>query len=292
MTEHEQRRLAAQVRARRNDVERLAEVRGWIGRHRAPHQRVALRTADGVRLAATWLPGPTADAPAVVLAHGFAAHRRKPAYAFLADVLAGSVHVLSIDLRGHGGSRGRCALGGHEWQDVTAAIDAMRRRGHETVVPIGLSMGGASTLHALARGASADAAVVISTAGWHGDLRLDAMRKLDSLWRTRWKRVGWQLVAGFRMLPPAEWEPYPDPADLAERSGVPLLVIHGADDAYFPREHAEALRDAARGRAVLWDEPEGFGHAEDGITPAFCARLARAVLAVARDGRFPKRDEA
>ena len=40
---------------------------------------VALRAADGVRLAADLWPTATAAPSAVVLAHGFGAHRRDPA---------------------------------------------------------------------------------------------------------------------------------------------------------------------------------------------------------------------
>lgn len=33
----------------------------------------------------------------------------------------------------------------------------------------------------------------------------------------------------------------------------------------------------------------GFGHAEDGVTPAFADRLAEAVAAVVQTGRWPER---
>ena len=97
--------------AHRGVVRAFLETRGVVGGHHAPHAEVRLLAADGTDLAATWLPGPHADAPAVVLAHGFAAHRRKPAYARLADGLADHAHVLALDLRGHGHSRGHTTLG-------------------------------------------------------------------------------------------------------------------------------------------------------------------------------------
>jgi uncharacterized protein len=47
---------------------------------------------------------------------------------------------------------------------------------------------------------------------------------------------------------------------------------------------------AARGDgAVLWEEPSGFGHAEDGITAGFVAALGDAIVEVEARGRFPAR---
>lgn len=279
--------LAVKRRGDRSTVDRLAEVRGWVGGHRAPHRTVTLRTADGLRLAASWLPGPSADAPTVVLAHGFAAHRRKPAYAFMADHLAGSCNVLSLDLRGHGQSQGRCELGSAEWQDVQAAVEALRRRGHDRVVGLGLSLGGTSIAHALARGVEMDGAVLVSSSARHWDLTLPGMADLHRLVHSRPKRLAWQALARFRVRPPGEIPTYPDPVELVATTQVPLLVVHGADDAYFGAEHAHQLVAAAGGPAVLWEEPAGFGHAEDGVTPAWCQRISQAVAEVTRTGRFP-----
>ena len=51
--------------------------------------------------------------------------------------------------------------------------------------------------------------------------------------------------------------------ELAARiAPVPLLVVHGDADHYFPVEHAEHLFAAAGEPKELWLEP-GFGHAEN-----------------------------
>lgn len=280
--------LAAKLRAQRSDLRRLAETRAWLGGHRAPHRRVDLTTDDGVRIAASWLPGPRARGPGVVLVHGFAASRRKPAYALLADHLAGTVDVLSLDLRGHGQSGGRCRLGADEWRDVAAGVAALRDRGTRDVVVVGVSLGATATCHALARGLDVAGVVLISGSARHHDLDLPGMRTLDGLWRHPVKRRVWQLLAGFRMDDPATIPPYPDPVDLLGGTSTPVLVVHGPDDDYFSLDHATALRDAAGGSATLWEEAPGFGHAEDGITPALCARLAAAVTTVVTDRSFDR----
>ena len=52
------------------------------------------------------------------------------------------------------------------------------------------------------------------------------------------------------------------------------MIIHGTDDHLFAPDHARRLYEAAGEpkRLLLGD---GFGHAEDGLTPAFERRLAR-----------------
>lgn len=280
--------LAARARARRSWVRVLLEVRGVIGGLRAPHRDLRLEAADGTRLAASYLPGPAPDAPAVVLAHGFAARRRKPAYALLADVLAGFVHVLTLDLRGHGGSGGRCSLGDRERFDIAAAVEALRASGHSHVAGVGCSMGGTALLHAAAEGAAVDAVVAVSAPARMQRVETDAIAMLDRMWRTGWRRRRFEIGTGVRMVPSAVWKPFADPVDLVRRIVVPLLVVHGEDDHFFPFDrHAPLLAQAAAGPATLWREPAGFGHAEDGLTPAFAVALGRALQAVFVTGTFP-----
>lgn len=283
--------LADEAPERRGAWRAFLETRGVVGGHTAPHAHVALRSEDGTRLAATWLPGPHGDAPAVVLAHGFAAHRRKPAYARLADHLAVQAHVLAVDLRGHGHSAGATTLGDREALDLAGAVAWLRDRGHDRVVLVGASMGGTSVMHALSRGVEVAAAVVVSTpAELQHDPTTAAMQRLKRHWESRASRVGLRVGLGVRVVPPIRWRHPGHPREFAAEVEVPLLVVHGADDAYFPTADAEALAAAAPcGR--LWLEPDGFGHAEDGFTPGFAARLGQAIVTAVADGRFPARDE-
>ncbi|MBW3657002.1 MAG: CocE/NonD family hydrolase [Actinobacteria bacterium] len=278
----------------RGPVRRFLEARGHVGGHLAPHVETRLVTEDGTRLAATYLPGPGgAHGPAVVLAHGFAANRRKPAYAYLADGLAQRMSVLSLDLRGHGRSGGVSTLGDREALDVAAGCAWLRAYGHPWVAAVGLSMGATSVLHAGARGTPADALVVVSaTARFRMPAETAPMQRLASVWHTPWKRHGLRALLRVRIVPPAAWESPGHPEELAAAVAAPLLVVHGVDDAYFPVEDAEAIAARAAGPATLWIEPAGFGHAEDGITPVFVDALAGALLEVRATGRFPDQREA
>ncbi|HEX9765523.1 MAG TPA: alpha/beta fold hydrolase [Nitriliruptorales bacterium] len=279
--------------ARRHALRRLAEVRGFIGDFQVPHRDIELVTTDGVRLDATVLHGPDrTDTPAVVLAHGFAAHRRKPSYAYLADTLSRVAHVLTLDLRGHGRSGGTSTLGHDEAYDIAAAVRWLRGEGHDRVVAVGVSMGGTSVAHAVGAGhAGVDAAVLVSAPGWlHDEPRTVPMAQLHAWWTVAWRRRLMQAATRARVVAPADWTRPPHPVDSVAQLDVPLLVVHGQDDPYFPVSEAEAIAASAP-QGVLWLEPPGFGHAEDGFTPGFALALGRAVQIVADEQRFPRRDE-
>jgi uncharacterized protein len=263
-----------------------------VGGHVLDHVHTRLRSADGTALEGTYLPGPAPAPVAVLLLHGFAANRRKPAYARLGDGLAERVAVLALDLRGHGGSGGRSTLGDREAEDVLAGVAWLRRFGHERVVLVGLSMGGTAALHAASLGAEVDGVVAVSAPAWFRDPpHTGPLRRLHAIWESPLQRRAMQALVGVSLAGPQGWSGPPDPAVMATAIGVPLLVVHGADDAYFPSSDGEDLVTAAAGPAVLWAEPAGFGHAEDGVTPGFVDALGRAVVGVAEQGRFPRRDE-
>lgn len=282
--------LVDEVAVRRGPVRALLETRGLIGGHRGAHLHVTVQADDGIALAATWLPGPHGTAPAVVLAHGFAAHRRKPSYARLADRLAAHVHVLSLDLRGHGDSAGQTTLGDREALDVAGGVAWLRDRGHDRVVVVGASMGATSVLHALARGTRVEAAVAISApARLEEDPATEAMQRLKRHWDSPVSRLGMRAALGVRVVPPGRWRNPGHPQDFAATVTVPLLVVHGRDDAYFPVADAHALA-AAASASRLWLEPAGFGHAEDGFSPVFADRLAAGIVTAVTAGAFPDRD--
>lgn len=263
-----------------------------IGDHVAPHVETRLVAEDGTRLSGTYLPGPVPHGPAVLLLHGFAAHRKKPAYAYLADGLSRSVAVLSLDLRGHGASAGRSTLGDREVLDAAAGVAWLRRYGHPWVAMVGLSMGGTTVLHAGASGVDADAIVAISApARFRAEPDTVPMQRLASVWETPWKRQGLRALLKVRVVPPHAWDAPAHPEVLVASARGPLLVVHGEDDAYFPVADAEDLHRAAGGPAELWVEPAGFGHAEDGVTPEFVAALSQALVGAFETGRFPPRRE-
>jgi hypothetical protein len=53
---------------------------------------------------------------------------------------------------------------------------------------------------------------------------------------------------------------------------VPLLIVHGDADTFFPLEHAYQLFENAGEPRELWIE-RGFGHAESAATPGLIRRI-------------------
>lgn len=299
------RRSNAEVLARpRGSLRRLLHARGVVPGFGVPARQVRLRARDGVTLAGSYLPGPTGrQGPAVVLLHGFGGHRTKPAYALLGERLSRVTAVLAIDLRGHGRSEGFSTLGLAETLDVVAAAAWLRRHGHPWVALVGVSMGATAALRAAgtAPPGAYDAVCTISAVARWGLRDSAAMRHLTRAVTVAAYRQLYRTLLGVRIAargwpdtsPGADSRQWPiQPVEaVASIAPTPLLLIHGVDDHYFGAEQAQALYAHARDPVRLWLEPEGFGHAEDGFTPAFCDRLARAVAAVRRDGTWPDSGE-
>ncbi|MER5974702.1 alpha/beta hydrolase [Streptomyces sp. NPDC002055] len=73
---------------------------------------------------------------------------------------------------------------------------------------------------------------------------------------------------------PEDWNPEPlSPVGAVPYiAPVPLLIVHGDQDPYFPLDHPRSLAGAANGAAELWIEP-GLGHAENAADDALLARI-------------------
>jgi pimeloyl-ACP methyl ester carboxylesterase len=73
-----------------------------------------------------------------------------------------------------------------------------------------------------------------------------------------------------------KWDPVPLPPDDAAAliAPIPLLIVHGDKDEFFPVDHAQQIYSAANDPKELWIVP-GFGHAESGSGPQLIGRIGR-----------------
>jgi pimeloyl-ACP methyl ester carboxylesterase len=238
-----------------------------------------LAAADGIRISARHDPPADGSAPDLgfVVAHGFTGSWRRPGSRAIVSALAEAGGVVSFDFRGHGSSGGRSTVGDREVLDLDAAVGWARHLGYRRLVPVGWSMGAGVVIRHAALYRGVDAVVAVSgPSRWfyrgtapmrllHRGVGTRIGRGVLALgFRTRIRSVGWELGG----------DPWPEPPDalVGRIAPVPLLVVHGDRDRFFPLEHARWLVEAARGSAELWLEP-GFGHAEAGATPDLVRRI-------------------
>ncbi|MFE9098822.1 alpha/beta hydrolase [Streptomyces sp. NPDC007264] len=281
--------------------------------------RTFLRTADGVRIDAAYDPGSavydTSCAPsgrpkdlAIVVAHGFTGDLERPHVRRVAGVLARHGAVVTFSFRGHGASGGRSTVGDREVYDLAAAVRWARELGHARVATVGFSMGGSVVLrHAALYGASArppvfgaPAHVERSGAGTDAVVSVSAPARWFYRGTAPMRRLHWlvtrpegRLVGRYGLrtrIHHRDWDPVPvSPVESVPLiAPVPLLIVHGDRDGYFPLDHPRMLADAAPGHAELWLEP-GMGHAEHASDGDLVARIGR-WLAAAVVGRAPGDD--
>ena len=251
--------------------------------------RLELATEDGERLAALHVPGPAEpERPlGVVVAHGFTGAIDRPAVRAVVDALAKHAGVVAFDFRGHGGSSGQSTLGDKEILDLDAAVRHARELGYADVVTCGWSMGGSVVLRHAALLRDIDGVVSVSAVSRWFYRDTKPMRRLH--WAVE-SRLG-RLVARHALktrITADGWADVPEsPVEVVGRiAPIPLLLVHGDSDHYFPVEHPEALFAAANEPKELW-LLEGFGHAENAATPAVLERTGAHLPDLVAKGRVP-----
>ncbi len=198
---------------------------------------------------------------AIVVVHGFTAHRRHASVTAIADALEHDGHaVLTYDGRGHGESEGMCTLGNDEDLDVEAAVEAARELAPKVVI-VGASMGAIAALRYAADHHDAAGVVTVSCpARW----QLRTMRTaLAAVLTQTWPgRRFLERSVGVRVAPTTPR--LESPEVLARRVTSPLAIVHGLADRFMPALEASRLHDQATGRRRL-DLVPAMGHAFDDV---------------------------
>jgi pimeloyl-ACP methyl ester carboxylesterase len=219
-----------------------------------------LVTSDGRHLAADIRHVDRARA-AVVVVHGFTAHRRHGSVVAIAEALARDGYaVLTYDARGHGESDGMCTLGNDEDLDVAAAVEAARALAGRVIV-VGASMGAIAALRYAAHHDDIDGVVSVSCpARWQ--LRTFRTVVAAVLTQTRPGRRFLERRVGVRVAPTTVR--LESPEALAPRVTCSLAIVHGLADRFMPSLEASRLHDQATSRRRL-DLVPAMGHAFDDV---------------------------
>lgn len=275
------------VLIRRDELSREV-VTGWLRKYVvAPkylrEQREWLLTDDGVRLRVHRVtPGVKARAT-IVLVHGFAGWSRTPTVFAMAHTLArNGIEVIVPELRGHGGSRGRCTLGAEEARDVDAAVRAAR---HDLpVITFGVSLGAAACLLHAGTYRGIEACVAVSApARWTGDGHRASSARVGQSANSRFRRV--MLAALVRTRIAAHREKARPPEEvMGDIAPALTVIVHDPSDQFFDASHATALYEAANEPKQLWWY-EGRGHGVDLFDPALAERVSALVDEVVATGR-------
>lgn len=225
-------------------------------------QQATLIAADGVRISAThFAASDDKTACAFVVVHGFTGGWRQERVQKVVARLREFGGVVALDMRGHGRSGGTSTLGMDEVHDVAAAVSWARDLGYQRVVSVGFSIGGPVVVREAAlhheSNANVDAVVSVSATAFWYYRGTPVMRLVHRMVKSKSGR------AAMRPAPIA-------PVEAAARLGkIPLLVVHGTVDRYFPVEHPHALYRAALAGGSTQSKGwiiDGFGHAESAIT--------------------------
>lgn len=229
--------------------------------HRA---ETTLLTEDGVRLRVRHSSHPAGARGVVVVAHGFAAGLDHPDVCSVADQLfSADFDVVTYDARGHGQSEGRCGVGSTEHHDVACVVSHVAAAGLPILV-VGVSMGAIAVVAYLAgierRDPTVAGAVLVSAPSrWR--MRPSAVGVLNVvLTRSavgRWAAGKW---LGVRIRP--GWWPGQTPESAMNRIGIPVVVVHGANDRLLASSHAHRLHSSGAASNRL-QVVEGMGHGLD-----------------------------
>ncbi|MBO0806303.1 MAG: alpha/beta fold hydrolase [Nocardiopsaceae bacterium] len=221
------------------------------------------------------LPGPERPRDlAIVMAHGFTQSWQRPMVWRIAKRFNQAAGVVTFDFRGHGRSGGLSTLGDKEVNDLDVAVSYARQLGYRRVATVGFSMGGSVVLRHGGLVGGVDAVVSVSGPGHWFYRGTGAMRKVHLAAEKRVGRLFARHVLGTR-ISPVRWDPEPMPPAIAAGriSPVPVLIVHGDKDLFFPPDHGRELYDGAREPKELWLLP-GFGHAERATDDALADRIA------------------
>jgi dipeptidyl aminopeptidase/acylaminoacyl peptidase len=212
---------------------------------------------------AWWVPGPSPDSPAVVLAHGLRECKRATTVLFPAGMLrAHGFAVLMIDLRNEGSSTvdtGRFSGGVGEAQDVLGAWDWLREmRGipAERIGLFGVSLGAGAVL--IAAGEEPRVAAVWEDSGYAELIEVTR----HQLWSRGIPPFFADLAMAYGRLQGRETTSPSPGLEVSRFGNRPLAIVHGEQDRSVPVGQAYrlmAIDVAAGGRPVVWILPD-TGH--------------------------------
>lgn len=228
-------------------------------------EQVGLTTADGLRLAAWYLP--PAGGGAVLLVHGLGQTRA----ALLPEaraLLDRGLGVLLLELRAEGDAEGEhVTWGDREQLDVRAALDFLESRPEvRRLGVLGFSIGGTAVARSASRDARVRCEVLLGmSVGLEAQTHFELRRTAPVSW--------WAADLVYRLEGVDTRSADPE-RGLKEGLPRPVLFVTGSDDPSSPRWMTDRVRAAAPGPTELL-VVEGAGHGDYAAAPGGPAYLQR-----------------
>lgn len=220
-------------------------------------------TVDDVKISGLFHP-PRPGGPVIVVCHGFTGTHDNEAITQLTSELVDPYGVATFDFRGHGRSEGRSTLGDAEALDVEAVVTTVRELSPDSpVVGLGFSMGAAALVRAAALYQGIDAVIAVSTPAHWKVPRRPTTVAAALVTRTS---IGRSLLRRISVHVHPRWARPASPSQVASGIEVPVAVVYGMEDRWFPFEDAADLYEATRAPRSLLTVPGG-GHGEKLCAP-------------------------
>ena len=240
-------------------------------------EEVELRTEDGFRLTAWWMPnGKPARAPVVIL-HGLGASKAHMIDYILFAQEQGNP-TLAIDFRGHGESDpSLTSIGFYESRDAIAAMQFVREKGAGDPVLWGTSMGAVSALLAAARDGSAAGIIADAPFDTYRNTVLHHAKLFYGLSEFPLITLAMPMIESRARFRVAEV----DCLRAAEQIQAPMLLLAGEEDARMPPTMVRTIYDRAAGPKEFWVIP-GEGHENRSFSQEFRNKIRQFFVKVQR----------
>ena len=217
-----------------------------------PHEWVFIKSFDGIRLAARFLPCKDSEKNSnktIILFHGYRAAGGRDYCCAVKMYHDFGLNVLLVDQRCHGKSEGKLITFGvkESYDAVSWAEYISRRFGEDTPIFLsGLSMGATTVMLSTGRNLPQNVRGVVADCGFTSPaeiISLVAKRNfnIESVLLMRILDLMCRITANFSLYEMSTEQ-------ILQNSNVPILFIHGLEDNFVPfemsvRSHAAATAD-------------------------------------------------
>ena len=233
-------------------------------------EEVEIRTEDGLRLTAWWMPNGKPERAPVVILHGLGASKAHMIdYILLAQEQGNP--TLAIDFRGHGGSDpSLTSIGFYESRDAEAAMEFVRTRGAGDPVLWGTSMGAVSALLAAARDGSAAGVIADAPFDTYRNTVLHHAKLMYGLSEFPFVALAFPMIENRARFRVADV----DCLQAAGQIHAPMLVLAGEEDQRMPPAMVRTIYERAPGPKEFWVIP-GEGHENRGFGKEFREKIGQ-----------------